>query len=127
MFETNFCAIPECTKQALPDSIYCKKHLINYLLMEVNTVRGKLSNNNVKCFGFPLHNPSYRKYMYILKNQKANSQKYGNCEVCGKYANNIWAQKESQAYLLNGELHFKINNTIFGHKRCLYKIRKKNG
>jgi len=70
------------------------------------------------------------KYRYILKSTGNSSSKYGVCEVCGKYATEVFSQSEEKYY------NIKHNEKIyegwtkhgcqdyFGHKECLESKRR---
>lgn len=62
------------------------------------------------------------RYRYRISNTGYGSQRYGNCEVCGKYC--------SETFLLGEQKHFtdeigeagwtyhKCIGSLFGHKEC---------
>jgi len=58
-------------------------------------------------------------YKYKLINEHASSDKYGNCEICGKYTDSIYHQIEFKRY----NHGYFINKELFGHKDCLTKER----
>ncbi len=60
-------------------------------------------------------------YKYKLINLKESSSKYGNCEVCHKWADSVYSQTEYKKY----KFGYYETNTLFGHKDCLLKNRKK--
>jgi len=68
------------------------------------------------------------KYRYSLILQYCSSSKLGNCEVCGKYANDMFTQIEESFYNFSGEgilmSGWRYVNNKFGHEDCLIKIRK---
>ena len=59
-------------------------------------------------------------YKYKLINEHASSDKYGNCEICGKYTDSIYHQIEYKKY----NQGYFINKELWGHKECLLKQRK---
>ena len=59
-------------------------------------------------------------YKYTLINEHASSDKYGNCEICGGYVDNIYHQSEFRKC----EFGYFLNNELFGHKDCLIKNQK---
>jgi len=61
-------------------------------------------------------------YKYKLINEHNSSNKYGKCEVCGKYADSIYHQTELKKY----KFGYFVNNELWGHKDCLIKIRNLN-
>lgn len=66
----------------------------------------------------------YPKYRYNLIKTNGSSMKYGSCEVCGEYVDDVWHQVERKylyppsGYTLNG------CSNIFGHKDCLTSKRR---
>jgi len=54
-----------------------------------------------------------KKYHYVLINQHASSEKYGNCEVCGEHVSEVYSQKDPSTQIIT-----------FGHKECLLYLRK---
>ena len=59
-------------------------------------------------------------YKYKLINEHASSDKYGKCEVCGKFVDNIYNQSEFKKY----KFGYFLNNELWGHKDCLIKNQK---
>lgn len=57
-------------------------------------------------------------YRYRLVNQNSSSAKYGNCEVCGKQASEVYAQYEEHEYK-TGRYTQHNCKSYFGHKECL--------
>ncbi|ADQ06492.1 hypothetical protein Calhy_0755 [Caldicellulosiruptor hydrothermalis 108] len=68
------------------------------------------------------------KYRYALSSTGGSSHKYGNCEVCGKHATEIFVQTEYKRYEFehNGWKYegWRLVDMVFGHEECLKKIRK---
>ena len=62
-------------------------------------------------------------YRYRITSTGGNSIKYGNCEICGKPATEIFHQVEERSYKNSFEevIHFTQNKctNYFGHKECL--------
>ena len=68
-----------------------------------------------------------QKYQYSIKNTGASSNKYGNCEVCGKHADTVYLQTEKRAYAHpDGSTRFTAHmcHDLFGHEQCLISKRK---
>lgn len=73
-------------------------------------------------------------YRYILSSTGDNSRKYGNCDVCGKFAPEVFYQSEERQYeisdFLQEELKRKIGwthfecSSRFGHSECLRSARR---
>ncbi len=67
------------------------------------------------------------KYQYTLKSTGANSQKYGACEICGKYCSDVFMISESREYInpITGQVSFTHNGCrcLFGHEDCLNLIK----
>jgi len=59
-------------------------------------------------------------YKYKLINECASSDKYGKCEICGKYVDSIYHQIEYKKY----KSGWLVNKELFGHKDCLIKERR---
>jgi len=64
------------------------------------------------------------KYRYQLHNTGESSAKYGDCEICGRHASEVWFQTEERTYApLPGETGpFWTHEgcvDLFGHKKCL--------
>jgi hypothetical protein len=68
------------------------------------------------------------KYHYKLINTNESSKKYGNCEICGQYATEMFHQIEEKYFKneFNGENYegWTEGKSYFGHKDCLEKIRR---
>ena len=67
-------------------------------------------------------------YEYSIIKTGESSQKYGNCEICGKSASEIFFQIEKKKYFntdknKNSYTHHECSNRI-GHKDCLKSIRR---
>lgn len=63
-------------------------------------------------------------YKYKLINELAGSNKYGDCEICGKYADTIYHQIEYKKYINQDRSRYFQLNDAFGHKDCLLNIKK---
>lgn len=61
-------------------------------------------------------------YKYKLISTHDNSSKYGNCEVCGKYASEVFHQIEAMK-IEDGWTYANCHNK-FGHEQCLISLRK---
>ena len=61
-------------------------------------------------------------YKYAINSTGGSSAKYGNCEVCGKHASEVFLQIEERKYS-EGYTHFKCNS-YFGHRECLESKRR---
>lgn len=65
---------------------------------------------------------------YRLSSLHDNSNKYGNCEVCGKYASEVFLQGESRLFYspISKDMCWTYNGCFkyFGHKECLISKRK---
>lgn len=62
-------------------------------------------------------------YKYKISSTSSNSTKYGNCEICGKPATEVFHQIEEREFfdpITNTEsyTHNKCTS-YFGHKECL--------
>ena len=61
-------------------------------------------------------------YKYKVIKSNASSRKLGNCEVCGKFVDDVYHQIESKKYIgldsETGWTHYKCSD-YFGHKGCL--------
>ena len=66
-------------------------------------------------------------YRYKLRRTGHSSTRFGLCEICKKYASEVWYQVEMQAYTKQsgktGWTYFGCHN-LFGHKECLEGHRK---
>lgn len=70
------------------------------------------------------------KYRYQLYSTGESSSKYGNCEVCGKYASEVWYQSEERTYEpLPGEKGpfwtWEGCRSWFWHKKCLVSKQRR--
>lgn len=73
-------------------------------------------------------------YRYRIKHTLYSSQRYGNCEMCGKFCESVYVQYENVWYDFTDE-HPDIPDmrgwsshkcsTWFGHEKCLLEARKK--
>ena len=63
-------------------------------------------------------------YRYKLKQQHASSDKYGNCEICGKSVSDVYSQSKEHKFVLDGKEHWAYDGDAFGHKECLINIRR---
>lgn len=63
---------------------------------------------------------SIGEYRYRIKSTGQTSRKYGACEVCNKWASEVYVQAEFKCY---APLSFAYGRTIFGHCECLIKVR----
>ena len=67
-------------------------------------------------------------YHYRMKPLKDSSEKYGNCEICGRWVDSVYYQVESRDYF--SPVQKKISTTYhncsacFGHEECLLSIRR---
>ena len=67
-------------------------------------------------------------YRYRIRDTHGSSERYGNCEVCGKPARVVWYQVEERAYY--NKRKDKIGWTqqgcrlLFGHRQCLLAQRQ---
>lgn len=65
-------------------------------------------------------------YKYRLVNEHRNSDIFGNCEVCGGYASEMWYMTEANAYFdpLNMSLAWTYYNCrdYWGHHDCLVAV-----
>ena len=62
------------------------------------------------------------KYQYNLKQQYASSDKYGKCEVCGKFVSDVHSQSKERRLMFAEKEHWIQDGITFGHKECLIKI-----
>jgi len=68
-------------------------------------------------------------YRYNLTSTEESSNKYGNCEICGKHVTEVFHQTEERQYY-NPITHqtswtqHECHN-LFGHKECL-KSKQRN-
>jgi hypothetical protein len=62
-------------------------------------------------------------YSYKLSATGGNSQKYGSCQVCGKYATEVFMQWQSKYYFSPaygiGGWTYSGCVVLFGHEQCL--------
>jgi len=79
-------------------------------------------------------------YRYQLTSTGHSSSRYGNCEVCGEHASEVFIQSEHRRYVVSdiedlledpalyvgGELGWTANGChyLFGHRGCLIDRRK---
>ena len=70
-------------------------------------------------------------YRYRLISTGYSSDKYGNCEVCGKHVSEVFSQSEEQYYTIerNGKMIHEGwtkcgCSDYFGHKECLLGVRR---
>jgi hypothetical protein len=69
-------------------------------------------------------------YRYRLKSTGYSSDKYGKCEVCGKYVSEVFLQVEERYYKFehNGQIYEGWTKNgckdYFGHKKCLKSVQK---
>jgi hypothetical protein len=65
-------------------------------------------------------------YRYRLTSTGDSSAKYGNCEVCNKYASEMFRQSEERAYDDDGQVGWTQHGcrNLFGHKECLLAQRR---
>lgn len=65
-------------------------------------------------------------YKYKITSTGESSQKYGNCEICGKHATEVFSQSEERKYIFEGEEHWTHHkcNSYFGHEECLISQRR---
>lgn len=64
-------------------------------------------------------------YKYRLTTTGDNSAKYGNCEICGKPASEVYQQVKQKKFMLDGIEHWTYESNTFGHKSCLESIQIK--
>ena len=62
-------------------------------------------------------------YRYDLTSTEESSNKYGNCDICGKHATEVFYQREEKEYInpitkLPSTTKYNCRN-YFGHKECL--------
>lgn len=60
---------------------------------------------------------------YRLSSTKHSSQRYGNCEVCGKHASEVFVQVEEIKIADEVGRWYRKTGTIFGHEECLRQAR----
>lgn len=63
-------------------------------------------------------------YKYRMMEIGETSKKYGNCEICGRYVDNVYTQVEERAYKYGWTL--QGCHDYFGHKECLESKRQPN-
>jgi len=67
-------------------------------------------------------------YKYSITSTNASSVKYGNCEICGKHATEVFHQVEGRSYQnpYEGTIHVTGNGctNYFGHKECLESVQR---
>ena len=62
-------------------------------------------------------------YRYRLTRLHATSDKYGNCEICGKFVADVHIQTESRGTLQGNWTYAECHN-LFGHFNCLMDARR---
>lgn len=62
-------------------------------------------------------------YRYKISKTEGGSNRYGVCEVCGGHCDTTYYQIEEKKYQHGWTQH--ECNSLFGHKGCLIKNRKK--
>lgn len=62
-------------------------------------------------------------YQYRITSTGYSSARYGNCEVCGKPAGEVYLQIESVEYAPGRFTHYGCRD-YFGHKECLLAVRR---
>lgn len=68
-------------------------------------------------------------YRYKLIQQHATSDKYGKCQICGKFVTDVYHQMAEQRFSIDGILDddggsWSHKHGAFGHKECLIGVRK---
>lgn len=67
-------------------------------------------------------------YRYNLSSTGYSSNHYSNCDICGKYATEVFYQTEEKQYFnpITQQLSWTKNNCFdyFGHKECLLNRRR---
>lgn len=65
-------------------------------------------------------------YRYKISSTGGNSQKYGNCEICGEHATEVFSQSEERQFTFEGKEHWTNHkcNSYFGHEECLISKRR---
>lgn len=67
-------------------------------------------------------------YRYNLISTEEPSQKYGNCDICGKHTTEVFHQTEERQYFnpITQQTSWTKNNChdLFGHKECLESNRR---
>ena len=64
-------------------------------------------------------------YRYDLSSTEGSSQQYGNCDICGKHASEVFIQSEKRHYKIERDGFYREGwtknkcNDYFGHKECL--------
>ncbi len=67
------------------------------------------------------------KYRYRLSNTGSGSYRYGPCDVCGKPASEVYIQMEERVFNRpDGSEGWTHSRTVFGHRECLLKIRRRD-
>ena len=68
-------------------------------------------------------------YRYKISLLDNSSKHYGPCEICGKYANDVYLQIEERQYKhpsgRQAWTHYNCR-TLFGHKSCLEGCRRED-
>lgn len=67
--------------------------------------------------------PSVGSYVYRIKNTGFASDRYGNCERCGKHCSEVFYQVEGRVFEPGQVTHLECNN-LFGHETCLIGARR---
>ncbi len=69
---------------------------------------------------------AYIEYRYRITSTGKSSAQLGPCEICGKYASEVFYQVEERKYLYNGKTGWTQKNCrdYFGHKECLIEKRR---
>jgi hypothetical protein len=73
-----------------------------------------------------------KEYRYKLSSSEESSNKYGACEVCGKYCTEVFYQSEERHYEFDHEgKHYEGwtqhgCHALFGHKSCLESKQEVN-
>lgn len=66
-------------------------------------------------------------YRYKLSSLNESSNRYGNCDVCGKHASEMFIQTEEKEYTRpDGNKGWTQHecHQLFGHKECLENKRR---
>ena len=62
-----------------------------------------------------------KKFRYKLTRQKGTSDKFGNCEICGKFVSDVYSQTRYRQ-TPTGEAR---DGDAFGHKDCVLELRER--
>lgn len=73
----------------------------------------------------------YGEHRYQLKTTNWNSNKYGNCEVCGKFCATVYHQGHDRYFEFNdkeGKLYsgWGMQPGLYGCEKCLIERRKQH-